>query len=44
MNQASPRAFLELATELERIALEDEYFVGRKLYPMWISFRIIFRL
>lgn len=24
---------LELAIELERIALEDEYFVGRKLYP-----------
>jgi citrate synthase len=24
---------LEIATELERIALEDEYFVNRKLYP-----------
>ena len=24
---------LEIATELERIALEDDYFVGRKLYP-----------
>ncbi|MBI4576112.1 MAG: citrate (Si)-synthase, partial [Planctomycetes bacterium] len=24
---------LELAIELERIALEDDYFVGRKLYP-----------
>jgi citrate synthase len=24
---------LEIATELERIALEDEYFVSRKLYP-----------
>jgi citrate synthase len=24
---------LEIALELERIALEDEYFVGRKLYP-----------
>ena len=24
---------LELAIELERIALEDEYFVSRKLYP-----------
>jgi citrate synthase len=25
--------FLEIALELERIALEDEYFVSRKLYP-----------
>jgi citrate synthase len=25
--------FLEMALELERIALEDEYFVSRKLYP-----------
>jgi citrate synthase len=25
--------FLEIATELERIALEDDYFVSRKLYP-----------
>ena len=24
---------LQIATELEKIALEDEYFVGRKLYP-----------
>ena len=24
---------LELAVELERIAIEDEYFVSRKLYP-----------
>src|SRR5205085_3915024 len=24
---------LDIATELERIALEDEYFVERKLYP-----------
>jgi citrate synthase len=24
---------LDIATELEKIALEDEYFVGRKLYP-----------
>ncbi len=24
---------LEIATELERIALEDDYFVSRKLYP-----------
>jgi citrate synthase len=24
---------LEIATELEKIALEDEYFVKRKLYP-----------
>src|SRR3982751_6953741 len=24
---------LDIATELERIALEDEYFIGRKLYP-----------
>jgi citrate synthase len=24
---------LEVATELERIALEDEYFISRKLYP-----------
>jgi citrate synthase len=24
---------LDIALELERIALEDEYFVGRKLYP-----------
>jgi citrate synthase len=25
--------FLDIALELERIALEDEYFVSRKLYP-----------
>jgi citrate synthase len=24
---------LEIALELERIALEDDYFIGRKLYP-----------
>ena len=24
---------LDIATELEKIALEDEYFIGRKLYP-----------
>ena len=24
---------LDIATELERIALEDEYFISRKLYP-----------
>jgi citrate synthase len=24
---------LDIALELERIALEDEYFIGRKLYP-----------
>src|SRR5947208_13263599 len=24
---------LDIATEMEKIALEDEYFIGRKLYP-----------
>ncbi|MEE8369609.1 MAG: citrate/2-methylcitrate synthase, partial [Dehalococcoidia bacterium] len=28
-----PNPLLEIALELERIALEDEYFVNRKLYP-----------
>ena len=28
-----PRPLLEIALELEKIALEDEYFVTRKLYP-----------
>ena len=28
-----PSALLPIALELERIALQDEYFVGRKLYP-----------
>jgi citrate synthase len=28
-----PNPKLEIALELERIALEDEYFVSRKLYP-----------
>lgn len=28
---------LDLAVELERIALSDDYFVQRKLYRMWIS-------
>jgi citrate synthase len=28
-----PNALLDVALELERIALQDEYFVGRKLYP-----------
>jgi citrate synthase len=28
-----PNPLLEIAMELERIALEDEYFVSRKLYP-----------
>jgi citrate synthase len=28
-----PNAKLEIALELERIALEDEYFIKRKLYP-----------
>ena len=30
---AGANPLLEIATELERIALEDEYFVSRKLYP-----------
>ena len=28
-----PNRLLEIALELERIALEDEYFISRKLYP-----------
>ena len=28
-----PNPLLDIALELERIALEDEYFVKRKLYP-----------
>jgi citrate synthase len=28
-----PNPLLQIALELERIALEDEYFVSRKLYP-----------
>jgi citrate synthase len=28
-----PNPLLEIAVELERIALEDEYFISRKLYP-----------
>ena len=28
-----PNEKLEIALELERIALEDEYFIQRKLYP-----------
>jgi citrate synthase len=28
-----PNPLLEIALELERIALEDEYFIERKLYP-----------
>jgi citrate synthase len=28
-----PSPLLDIALELERIALQDEYFVGRKLYP-----------
>jgi citrate synthase len=28
-----PNPLLEIAVELERIALEDEYFIERKLYP-----------
>ncbi|OGX07606.1 MAG: citrate (Si)-synthase [Omnitrophica WOR_2 bacterium GWA2_47_8] len=31
--QTAPSPLLEVALELERIALEDEYFVARKLYP-----------
>jgi citrate synthase len=30
---AGENPLLDIATELERIALEDEYFVSRKLYP-----------
>ena len=28
-----PNPLLDIALELERIALEDDYFIGRKLYP-----------
>ena len=28
-----PNPLLDIALELERIALEDDYFMGRKLYP-----------
>ena len=31
--ESSNKPLLEAARKLERIALEDEYFVGRKLYP-----------
>lgn len=31
--QTGTNPLLDVALELERIALEDEYFVGRKLYP-----------
>ncbi len=31
VTQSNP--LLEIAVELERIALQDEYFIGRKLYP-----------
>jgi citrate synthase len=30
---AEPNPLLQVAQELERVALEDEYFVSRKLYP-----------
>jgi len=33
LDVAEPHPLLEIALELERIALEDEYFVERKLYP-----------
>jgi citrate synthase len=33
LDLAEPHPLLEIALELERIALEDEYFVERKLYP-----------
>ena len=32
-NARESMALLEVATELERIALHDEYFISRKLYP-----------
>ncbi len=31
--KTGPNPLLDIALELERIALEDDYFVGRKLYP-----------
>jgi citrate synthase len=33
LDRMGPSPLLEIAQELERIALEDEYFVSRKLYP-----------
>jgi citrate synthase len=33
LDLAKPNPLLEIALELERIALEDDYFVERKLYP-----------
>jgi citrate synthase len=33
LETAGPNPLLDIAQELERIALEDEYFVSRKLYP-----------
>jgi citrate synthase len=33
LDVAEPHPLLEIALELERIALEDEYFIERKLYP-----------
>ncbi len=33
LDRTQPNPLLEIAKELERIALEDEYFVERKLYP-----------
>src|SRR6266540_2087089 len=33
MKYSSSNPLLEIALELERIALEDEYFIERKLYP-----------
>ena len=31
----------ELATSLEKIALEDDYFVEKELYPMWIFIQVL---
>jgi citrate synthase len=33
LKTAGPNPLLDIAQELERIALEDDYFVSRKLYP-----------
>jgi citrate synthase len=33
LERIGPSPLLEIAMELERIALEDEYFIDRKLYP-----------
>ena len=33
LDLAEPHPLLDIALELERIALEDEYFIERKLYP-----------